>query len=159
VTNSSGSSLFKVYYSANMEDDVTVSIFNQSGKLVFTEKLRNTDGFIRPYNFERLDEGDYTIEVENDGGKHVEKIHYSAGKIEKMINVVKLADEGKYLLTVASKGADNVTINIYDDHNELIHSQERFVEREFAEVINLKNRKTFTIEITDSSGLLKSLKY
>ncbi len=159
VTNSSGSSLFKVYYSAYIEDDVTVSIFNQSGKLVFIEKLRNTDGFIRPYNFERLDEGDYTIEVENEDSKHVEKVHYSAGKIEKMINIVKLADEGKYLLTVASKGADNVTINIYDDHNELIHSQERFVEREFAEVINLKNRKTFTIEITDSSGLLKSLKY
>jgi len=159
VTNSTGSSLFKLYYSAYMPDDVTVTIYNQSGKLLLSEKMKKTDGFIRPYNFERLDEGNYTIEVENDEGRHIEKVHYSAGKIDKLINIVKLADEGKYLLTVASKGADNVTINIYNTSDELIYSQERFVEKEFAEVINLKNRKTFTIEVTDSNGVLKTLTY
>jgi hypothetical protein len=159
VTNSKGSSLFKLYYTAYMADDVTVTIYNQFGKLLFTEKMKKTDGFVRPYNFERLGEGDYTIEVENEEGRHIEKVHYSAGKIDKLINIVKLADEGKYLLTVASKGADNVTINIYNEINQLIYSQDRFVEKEFAEVINLKNRKTFTIEVADSKGLLKTLTY
>jgi len=159
VTNSTGSSLFKLYYSAYMAADVTVSIYHPSGKLLLKEKMKKTDGFIRPYNFERLGEGDYTIEVEDENGRHIEKVHYSAGKIDKLINIVKLADEGKYLLTVASKAADNVMINIYNEKNELIHSQERFVEKEFAEVINLKNRKIFTIEVTDSKGLLKTFTY
>jgi hypothetical protein len=159
VTNLSGSTLFKLYYTAHTEGDVKVSIFNQSGKLMFTEILKRTDGFIRPYNFEGLEAGDYTIQIENEESKRLEKVHYSAGKIEKLINIVKLAEEGKYLLSVASKGADNVNVNIYNDSDELIHSQERFVNKEFAEVINLKGINSFTIEVTDSKGLLKKLKY
>jgi hypothetical protein len=158
VTNSSGSSLFKLYYSAYMEDDVRVTISNQSGKIFFKEMVKKTDGFIRPYNFKRLAAGEYTIQVETAEGKHIEKVYYNGGKIEKLINIVKLGDD-KYLLTVASKSADNVNVNIYNDKDELIHSQERFVNKEFAEVINLKNIKTFTIEVTDSKGLLKTLTY
>jgi hypothetical protein len=159
VTNSSGSSLFKLYYTAYMEGDVKVSIMNQSGKLLFTEKVKKTNGFIRPYNFERLEAGDYTIQIENAEGKRVEKVHYSAGKVEKLINIVKLPEEGKYLLSVASDGADHVNVNIYNVDDELIHSQSSFVNRQFAEVINLKGIHAFTIEVTDSNGLLKTLKY
>lgn len=159
VTNLSGSSLFKLYYTAYTAGDVRVKILNHSGRVFFTEKLKNTDGFIRPYNFESLAAGDYTIQIENTGGKHIEKVHYSAGKIEKLINIVKLAEEGKYLLSVSSKGADHVNVNIYNEHNELIHSESRYINKEFAEVINLKGINDFTIEVTDSKGLLKTLKY
>ena len=159
VTNLSGSSLFKLYYTAYTAGDVRVKILNHSGRVVFTEKFKKTDGFIRPYNFEDMAAGDYTIQIENTGGKHIEKVHYSAGKIEKLINIVKLAEEGKYLLSVSSKGADHVNVNIYNEHNELIHSESRYINKEFAEVINLKGINDFTIEVTDSKGLLKTLKY
>jgi len=159
VTNLSGSSLFKLYYKAYTAADVLVSIMDHSGKVVFTEKMKKTSGFIRPYNFDGLAAGDYVIQIANTEGKHVEKIHYNAGKIEKLINIVKLPDEGKFLLSVASKGMDRVTLNIYDANNELIHSQESYVNKQFAEVINLKGIQAFTIEVTDSNGLLKSLKY
>ena len=159
VTNLSGSSLFKLYYTAYTAGDVRVSIMDHSGKLVFTEKLKKTDGFIRPYNFERLAAGDYTIQIENADGKRVEKVHYNAGKIDKQINIVKLPEEGKYLLSVASKSADHVHVNIYNVKDELIHSQVNFVNKQFAEVFNLKGIQAFTIEVTDSNGLLKTLKY
>jgi hypothetical protein len=70
-----------------------------------------------------------------------------------------LVEEGKYLLSVSSKGADHVNVNIYNDYNELIHSESRYINKEFAEVINLKDIHAFTIEVTDSKGLLKTLKY
>ena len=159
VTNSTGSSLFKLYYTAYTPGDVKVSILNHSGRLVFAEKLKKTDGFIRPYNFQGLEAGDYIIQIENAEGKRLEKVHYNAGKIEKLINIAKLPEEGKYLLSVASQGADLVNINIYDVNNELIYTQSSYVNKEFAEVINLKSIHAFTIEVTDSHGLLKTLKY
>lgn len=159
VTNVSGSSAYKLHYTAYMASDVKVSILNQSGNVIYTEKIKNTDGFIRPYNFKDLVAGEYIIQVENAEGKHVEKVSYNAGKIEKQINIVKLTDAGKYLFSVSSKGADYVKVNIFDQNDQLIHTQQRFVEKEFAEVLNLKSINGFTIEVTDSKGLLKTLKY
>ncbi len=159
VTNISGSSLFKLYYKGYTSANVTVSIMDQSGKVVYTEQVKKTNGFIRPYNFEGLNAGDYTIQIVNGDSKRVEKVHYSAGKVDKLVNMVKLADDGKYLLSVASNGVDHININIYDAKGVSLHTQESLVNKEFAEVINLKGISVFTIEITDGSGWLKTLKY
>jgi hypothetical protein len=113
VTNASGSSLFKLYYTAYLVTDVKVTILNSSGKTVFAEKFKKTDGFIRPYNFEGLAEGDYTIAIENTDDRRTEKVHYNGGKIEKHINIEKLTDEGKYLFSISTRVSDLVSVNIY----------------------------------------------
>jgi len=159
VTNSTGSSLFKLYYTANVAGDVKVSIVSSKGKVVFSETIKKIKGFIRPYNFNGLDVGEYAIHIENAAGKKIEKIYYGAGKIDKLVNVVKLADQGKYLFTVKSRTADNVNVNIYDANNQLIHTQRKFIDKDFAEVFNLKNINAFTIEVTDQFGLVKTMKY
>ncbi len=159
VTNSSGSSLFKLYYTDYRVADVKVTILNSSGNAVFTEKFKKTNGFIRPYNFKGLAEGDYTIAIENADGRRTEKVHYNGGKIEKHINFVKLAEEGKYLFSVTTRASDLVNVNIYNGYQELIHSQARVVNNEFAEVFNLRGIPSFTIEVLDSNGLLKTWKY
>ncbi len=159
VTNSAGSSLFKLYYTANSVDDVKVSILGSSGKLLFTEVIRKTKGFIRPYNFSGLNEGEYSIKVENAITQNIEHVIYGTKKVDKLINIVKLNDRGKYLFTVKSKLADNVNVNIYDASNQLILSQKQFVDKEFAEVFNIKNINTFTIEVTDDNGVIKSVDY
>lgn len=158
VTHANGSPVFKLYYTAIKSGDVSVSIFDQAGKCVFTEKIKKTKGFVRPYNFGNRLPGDYTIHVENGAEKLVEKVHYDAGKIEKLVSFVKIG-KGKYLLSVKSNRADNVKVNIFNDEDKLINSHERFVDKEFAEVINLKNYEYFTIEVSDSKGLVKRLEY
>jgi len=155
VTNSTGSSLFKLYYTSNIADNVKVSIVRKSGAVVFAETLRKTAGFVRPYNFNGLEEGEYIIRIEDSNGIRKEKVYYSAGKVEKLVSIVKLAEEGKYLFTVNSKVADHVNVNIYNDRDELIHSHKSFVNKEFAEVFNLKNINSFTIEVSDGNGFLK----
>jgi len=45
--------------------------------------MKKMDGFMRPYNFDGLPEGQYTIKVEDENGKTVEKINYKSGRVEK----------------------------------------------------------------------------
>jgi len=157
VTNCSGSSVVKVFYKAEQAGTVKVSIFSKDNSLVFAETMKRVSGFLRPYNFSGLSAGKYTIQVEDSNGKITETIDYTDGKIEKLISIVKLAEEGKYLLSVNSKASDVINVNIYNGANQLIHSQEKKIERNFAEVLNLKDINRFTIEVTDSKGVLKSI--
>ena len=49
---------FKLYYKGTQQMDVKVSILDATNKIVFTEVLRKVEGFVRPYNFSNLPEGD-----------------------------------------------------------------------------------------------------
>lgn len=158
VTNPAGGSLFKLFYKAEESGTVKVSIFNTKKKLVFTETLRHVSGFLRPYNFDGLAAGDYSIQIEDNSGKRVEEITYGLDRVEKLVSLIKLADEGKYLISVKTKSTDKVNINVYNEFDQLIHSQVKRVEDNFAEVLNLKNINKFTIEVSDNQGLLKSIK-
>jgi hypothetical protein len=159
VTNCSGSSLYKVYYSSQTPSDVKVTILDNSGKILFTERIRKTDGFIRPYNFQGMKEGEYFISVESIRNSYSKKVTYNGGRIDKVINLVKISDEGKFLLSARSKGQDKISVNVYNQLNELVFSKESVIAGEFAQVYNLKNKKGFTIEITDSKGILKTVNY
>lgn len=158
VTNSSGSSLVKVYYKADQSGSVKISIFNEGKDLIFSESLRSINGFVRPYNFSGLPAGLYTVQLEDKGGMRSEQIDYTAGKIDKYVSIVKLTEPGKYLLSINSKASDRISVNVYNEKNELIHSQLKDVEHSFAEVLNVKEINNFTIEVADSQGLLKSIK-
>jgi len=158
VTNCSGSSVVKVFYKAEQAGTVKVSIISQDNSLVFTETMKRVSGFLRPYNFSGLSAGEYTIQIEDSNGKKTETVDYTAGKIEKLVSLVKLAEEGKYLLSVNSKASDMINVNIYNGANQLIHSQEKKIDRNFAEVLNIKDTNQFTIEVSDSNGVLKSVR-
>ncbi len=149
ITNTTGSTLFKLYYKSEKQGRVKVHISNEAGNAIFNETLNKVDGFMRPYNFEGLPEGrqQYTVSVEDENGKTVEKIDYKGGKVEKLIHLSKLpGEENKYLLSVSSRGAENVFIYIFDSNGNLIHNEIQTVKGEFAQVYNLKSVESFTIE-------------
>ncbi|MBX2917190.1 MAG: hypothetical protein KF856_18120 [Cyclobacteriaceae bacterium] len=158
VTHATGSSVLKVYYTSAQVGDVKISILDKKNRNVYSETIKKVSGFVRPYNLSGLSAGDYTIVIADKNGVRKEKIAYSAGKIDKVINVVRLPETGKYLLSIKSKASDVINVNVYDQDNRLIHSQVRDIKSDFAEVLNLKEINQFTIEISDSQGILKTIK-
>lgn len=158
ITRTHGSSLFKVYYSADMKGDVKISIRDKNGISVFSERIKNTNGFIRPYNFEGLKKGEYVITIETGEGSKSELVKYGLDKENKLVNIVRLSDNGKYLLSAKAGLDKNLYVNIFNQHNELVYSQNKFITDDFAEVLNLKKLKEFTIEVYDDNGLLKLYK-
>ncbi len=152
---------FRVIYKSEKEGDVKVSILNDQNQVVFSEKLTKTDGFSRPYNFSSLKEGDYTIAIEDQSKKQLEKISYRTAKTSKLLNVLKVSsDEGKFLVTAAGTGEENITINIYDGTHTLVHRSTQSTKGNFAQLYNLKNVKGhLTFEIANENGETKSVTY
>jgi hypothetical protein len=155
VTHASGSSLFKLYYKAEKAGTVEVSILNHSKEVVFNETIYKADYFIRPYNFKELPEGEYTLVVEDESGKSIEKVSYRNEKVEKLISVVKLNEADKYLVAIHSAKPEDVFIYIFDENGILVHNEIQSITKDFAEIFNLKNMKSFSIEVWDKNGTLK----
>lgn len=159
VTRASGSSVVKVYYKSATIGRVDVSITNSNGERIFSDVVYKTNGFVRPYSFRELPEGDYTITIKDEHGKTTEKVSYANQSPEKLINVKKIGDDNKYIVTIASPQKDDFTISISDADNNLIYEEAAKIGGEFAKVYNMKNVKNFSIEVSDGKGVLKKVKY
>jgi hypothetical protein len=149
----------KLFYKGTKQTDVKVSIYNATNTLVYSETIKNVDGFVRPYNFTNLEEGEYSIELLGENGRQVERVIYKLGKVQKLANVMHVTGEpNKYILTVANKGQDVLTIKIYGDKGVLLYSKTEEVNGDFAQVYNLdKYNGGLTFEVSDSKGVTKSL--
>ena len=155
-----GDNTFRVIYKAEKENDVKVSILNDKNELVFSEKVNNTDGFTRPYNFGSLKEGDYTIAIEDQSKKQLEKVSYRSERATKTLNVLKLSKDGKYLITAAGSGSETITIDIYDGAHNLLHKSIQDTKGNYAQLFNLKDVKGhLTFEISNENGETKSVSY
>ncbi|SRR5258706_2198924 len=161
VLNASGSNLFKVFYKANRISNVRVSIFDQNQRIVFSETLRKINGFMRPYNFDGLPNGLYTIQIKDAFGKRSEKVNYQTVPGKTFVRLMKLPGAGtKYVLTGRAFTTDQIQVRIYDAAQQVVFEQNRSVTGEFGEVYNLKNLTgAFTIEVGNGDGVLKTIKH
>jgi hypothetical protein len=155
-----GESTFRVIYKSEQENDVKVSILNDKNQLVYSEQVNNTDGFSRPYNFASLNEGDYTIAIEDGSKKTLEKVSYRMPKASKLLNVLKAGGEGKYMITAAGKGSEVISVSIYDANHTLIHKSFEKTNGDFAKLYNVKSVKGhLTFEVAGENGELKTVSY
>jgi hypothetical protein len=152
-------STFKLYYKGPQQADVRVSIRDAGDHLLFSETIRKSDGFVRPYNFSNLPEGEYTFQITDQNGRQIEKISYTHEKRETFAHLLKVSgSEAKYLLTVSNQGAGGVTVKIYDDSNKVIYSKIEDASNDFAKIYNLQGIPgQFTFEVTDANGASTSL--
>ncbi len=152
---------FKVIYKSEAFSDVTVSIYNDQRDRLFSETVRNTNGFARPYSFENLAEGNYTVTIEDNSGTFVQKISTMPADNSKLVNILKLNNgESKYLLTVGGRGDETLTLNIYDGQRLLVYSESKFIKGDFAQLFNLsKLRGTPSFEVLHQNGSLETIEY
>lgn len=160
VLNKEGSSTYQLIYKPALATKVNVSILDANDHLVFSETLRRTEGFSRPYNFSGLAEGEYTIHVRDITGEQIEKVNYHAGKVERLVNVLKLSDTDKYLLTIAGNGEERFSLKIYDATGNLIHDETNVIYDSFGQVYDLsKVTGAITFEVADKTGTVKTISF
>lgn len=151
-------STFRLLYKGAEQSDVKVLILNDENQIVFTEKIKNTDGFARPYNFSNLPEGHYSIQIKNNAGVQTETVSHQIRREEKTIHLLRLDGTGKYVLSVPNQGKQDLSIMIFNDLNEVLYQSEEKIIGDFARIYNLGNEKSrFRFVVTDEKGLSKSV--
>jgi len=152
-----GSQVYKVIYRTESQSKIRLNIYGPQSQLIFTESFSGIEGFIRPVNFSGLEAGEYTIELVDAAGKKAERVNYQPYKsAHKNIHIASIGkQEKKYLVSVADAGEETISVRIYDNLNNLIHSESRNVKGNFAQVYVVKTPGTVTIEVTDEAGNTK----
>jgi hypothetical protein len=151
----------KLLYKGAEQNDVKVLIFDEDNRVVFSEKIKKTNGFARPYNFSKLPEGNYRIQIVDNTGSKTEEIAYHEEKQinrSKLMHVVRLSGStDKFVLSVPNKQKETLTVAIYGEDNVLYTGSE-IVSGDFARIYNLKDYSgPVTFKVTDSRGLTNSL--
>jgi len=152
--------IFKLYYRPLEQMDVKISIHDAADKIVFSEVLKKSEGFVRPYNFSNLPEGNYTIEIVDNSGRHTESVTYRKNNITALAHLIRIPGGEKYVLTVPNRNLGEVTVRILDSFDNVIYNQKESVVGDFAKIYNLEECSgKFVFEVTDGQGVRKSLSY
>ncbi|NOT74020.1 MAG: hypothetical protein HOP08_03760 [Cyclobacteriaceae bacterium] len=155
IRNSESS--YKLFYRSEEASDVKVEIINSDDKVVFSEVIKMSNGFIRPYNFANLAEGTYTIKLDNGSNWLTETVEYRTGKIQKLAHVVSLKD-GKFLFTLAGQGAEKFDLSIFNDKGEKIYSEPTAVSGDVARLFDLKDiQGPVSFEVMDRKGVAATI--
>ena len=155
-----GSEVFRVIYKSENPSKVKLSVYNAASEVVFTENMGSVGGFIRPLNFSGLAFGEYTIELTDASGKKSEKVSYGpAAKSATHVHVAKLTQPDKFLLSVTNSAREIITVKIFDDANNLVHTSSKEVTGEYAQLFSVKDMQGVTFEVSNSAGALRTIRF
>lgn len=159
VVSQGNSGLYKVIYDNPGASKVKMNIYRSNGEKIFGEAL-NVEGFVRTVNFKGMYSDKYTIEVTDNGGKHVETVAYGPASTTN-IHVARLDKESnKYLLSVANGNSAEINVRILDGENNVVHTQNLAVTGSVGLVYDLARvQGSPTFEVGDNTGVYRTIKY
>ena len=151
-TGDASRSIFLVTYKGDKTSTITLVIQDDKGKEVLTKSIKATKDFSVPVNFSSVDEGTYTVMIDNGSEKLTKTLNYTNEKAPTYSHVVNLGGN-HYLFTSSYAGPEKITLRIYDGSETLVYQKEQVIKGDFALLLNLKDvTGTPVFEVTENSG-------
>jgi hypothetical protein len=158
--SSDSTATFKVYYTNQDAQRVKVTIYNESGKKVFGEIIKNSNGFVRPYNMSELPAGNYTIEVADNQEVKSFEFAYNMQSDNNLTAFVNQYTNNKFLLGLGNGSNDAVTIKILNHKSEVVYTAEEVVANQFAQLFNIETvNGTITFQVLKGNKLIKEISF
>jgi hypothetical protein len=160
--------VYRLVYQSKVEGMVLISIYNEQGELLLTDKVLNQTGFARPYNFQSLPAGHYTLQLVDAQGTMTKHIyHGELSVIEStlesplQVSVKALENTSKYELQVLGTNTTPLRVTIYDSAGELIHSEQIDESGSFTKVYDLSSLKAsgLSFEVVKDSQVLQVVNF
>jgi hypothetical protein len=143
----------QLFYKNTKEATIEVSIYDAENKLLFTEIIRKSEGFIRPYDLSSMKGAEYTVVVSDGTEKFVEKINTNNRKTSLLSNVITMKKEGSFLLTVADENAKSFTVRITDQNDKLLHEHKESLNKQYSKIYNFASKvEGIKFQITTDQG-------
>lgn len=132
--------IVKVYYRSDKAGKVKVTIYCMTtGKEVFTEEIRKQSKFIRPYNLDGLPYGEYSIVLEDENGRAVEKISYTKKVVKVLSSIIQSKETKDVTVALFSNGNTDVVVRLLDAKGNLLQAEQYAINGQANKRFNLKN--------------------
>jgi hypothetical protein len=164
IRNSGKNAVYQLVYLSEVPGTVSVSILDAKGNTIMTDRVKNVEeGFMRPYNFSALAEGNYVIEVHDSKGiVKVPFIHKVTKAVQPLqVKVKALPTDKKYQLIMVGSQEDVLQVNILDGTNTLVYTDYIDANNSFSKVYDLTKVKAnnFTFEIRNSNEVISTQQF
>ena len=152
---SAESGKYNVLYRSATKESVKIKFLNEKRRVLYTEWVRSSKGFVKPFDLNQLPKGTYTIELVSNEQVLQESIKlYSAKELyDQMIQISEL-DEQKVKVDVDTKAGDEVDVFIMNDEGGVIYNESTSESK----VYNLSNvdLKEVTVLIYKNGEVIKT---
>ena len=161
VKETSNSSVFNVHYQNGQKGKVAIAILNNNNEVVYKEEISTKGSFVRPYNFNTMPYGDYTVVIKDESGEYSEKINYTAEELISYTYVAQLPNaDNKVWLNVRNNGEESVKVRIFNQNGEVFYEESVLVNGGYNSVFDLnkvKRNQQITIEVIDGNNKTHSV--
>lgn len=148
----SSATRYKLVYPVRTAGIVYVKIYDQDNQLVFSDRIRNKDGFMRPYDFSDMPDGNYKFTIQSAGGQVTTDIVHKQYKNDLDISVADTDEKDAYRLVVKGVKNDPVYVNIYDQKDRLVYEDVVKVGKNFSRIYAFPELNAdFTFVVTQNN--------
>lgn len=141
----------KLIYPGSSPVQLNVKIMDSQGNELLTERLAQPSGFLRPYDFSGLPDGEYTVQVNDDNNVLKRQVMHLSAPASILAHVTRLNGEGdRFILAVPRQGLNSVAVKIYQG-DMLLYQKKVNASQGFATVYNVKGlspTEGLTFEVT-----------
>ena len=153
--------MYRLVYPVKEAETVWVKIYDPEKDELFSERVKNKDGFMQSYDFSNLADGLYTIAVQTKNGKITKEINHRYQRDDINVSVKKDPADNSYNLLVTGVMKDPVYIDLLDANRNTIYKDEVNVGKSFSKVYKFKNQLPDEVTFSVTSGgeeVLKEVK-
>jgi flagellar hook assembly protein FlgD len=152
---------FDFIYVAEEVGEVCVSIYDAQGNKVSAKTVTDAKSFKRTYDFSKLEPGKYKVVVKTQDGTTDEIINYKVKKEVLKTFVSRIPDSQSLKVHVGAFNPDRaVTVNIYNQNNNLIHTENIKEKESFSKIYDLSktDAKSVSVRVVND-GEIQSFSY
>jgi flagellar hook assembly protein FlgD len=153
--------VYQVVYQSAQRGSVTVNILDAKGNVIMVDRIKNEkDGFMRPYNFTSLAEGNYQIEINDHNGKVVLPLSHTAVVAPVKVRIEAL-DAKKFQLVMVGQPVGGLQVDILDNSNKVVYSDFIQAQSSFSKIYNLSQipAENIRFEVRNQNKVITTEKF